>query len=362
MLAIKYLPKTFDDVIGQERPVKWLRSQARSGDARHALAMGPPGGGKTSCALIYADALQCEAPNNGSPCGSCGNCRGRIPGNPNPNTTIIDCVRRGRFEDFESAFRPLRSQPMFGRRHVVILDEVHGASKKAIEATLRILETPGEHTLILTTDQPELLPRTVLQRCTRLEFHPVPFEASLNFLKSICDKEKISYDVAGLSLVVENSGGAPREMLNQIDAVAEGGGPVNESEVRRVLNLDYVDKVATYLNTVFSKDLQAQMDALDCWTDGAAKKAAAIEAFIAFVFTTDILRIYRRSQLMEALPVASRLEIVQAVRTRSVALKFDERRFWQEILEFWKPESVITEASLVARAVRFDQFMNIERA
>ena len=251
---------------------------------------------------------------------------------------------------------------MFGRRHVVILDEIHGASKKAIELTLGILEIRGDHTLILTTNQPELLPPTVLQRCTRLEFQPVPFDASLNFLKSVCDKENISYDVAGLSLVVENSGGAPREMLNQVDAVAEGGGHVNENEVRRVLNLDYVDKVADYLKAVLSKDLKAQINALDCWTDGAAKKTAAIEAFIAFVFTADVLHIYRRSQLMEALPVASRLEIVEGVHSRSAALGLDERQFWQEILEFWKLDFVITEASLVGRATRFDKFMNIERA
>ena len=101
MLAIKYRPKTFADVLGQERQVEWFQSQVRSGDARHALLKGPPGAGKTTCAMLYADALQCEAPNNGSPCGSCGNCRGVIAGSPNPNTTFIDCGRRGRFEDFE---------------------------------------------------------------------------------------------------------------------------------------------------------------------------------------------------------------------------------------------------------------------
>ena len=302
-LSEKYRPRIFEDVVDQEPAVASLRKQVRAGTGKSVVLGGPSGVGKTSLLRIYAQALQCEnVSETGSPCLTCEQCVAFAQPGGHPSCHELDCARSGHFEEVEEILASLRSHPMFGRWRIFALDEVQQASRRALDAMNKLLEEPPPWVVfIFATTEVDKLPPTIKSRSAIHELKPISFEAGLVHLKRLCDLESIAYELEGLSLIVEVSCGNVRDMVTRLDQVSEGGGVVSEQEVRRLLNLDYVDILVRYMRAVLAADLQAQVSIVDQWSDVASKKADAIQAFLAFLFTTEVLRLYRPNRLMNSM-------------------------------------------------------------
>jgi DNA polymerase-3 subunit gamma/tau len=363
-LTDKYRPRIFEDLLGQEAAARWLGAQVRARSGKSVILCGGAGLGKTSAARIYAQGHQCEnLSETGSPCLACEECRGFLQPGGHPNHIKHDCARFGRLEDVQEALRALRSNPIFGSRWILELNEAQGASPRAHDAVLTLLEEPPSWAVfIIVTPEIDKLPPTIKSRCAILEFQPISFEASLSYMTRLCHLEKIQYEAEGLALIAEVSRGEVREMVTRLDQVSEGGGGVTEQEVRRLFNLDYVDTVVEYIRAVLASDLQLQLVVVDRWRDRPSKKAEAIEAVLTFLFTTGVLRLRREGRIINAMLPADQEWIVAEMSARAAAADIDERKFWQEIVDFWRPGgSEFTDATLVAKVVKFDALLNIDR-
>ena len=302
-LSEKYRPRIFEDVVEQKPAVASLGKQARAGTGKSVVLGGPSGVGKTSLLRIYPQALQCEnVSETGSPCLTCEQCVAFAQPGGHPGCHELDCARSGHFEEVEEILASLRSYPMFGRWRIFALDEVQQASRRALDAMNKLLEEPPLWVVVIfATTEVDKLPPTIKSRSAIHELKAISFEAGLAHLKRLCDLESITYELEGLSLIVEVSCGNLRDMITRLDQVSEGDGVVSEQEVRRLLNLDYVDTLVRYMGAVLAADLQTQVNIVDQWSDVASKKADAIQAFLAFLFTTEVLRLYRPNRLMNSM-------------------------------------------------------------
>ena len=363
-LTDRYRPRVFEDLRGQEAVISWFTAQVRSGTGKSVIIHGAePGIGKTSLARIYAQALQCEnVSSTGSPCLTCEECLAFERRDSHRGFHEMDCARFGRFDDIDPALKNLSFMPVYGPRRILMLDETQEASPKALEATNKLVEEPPPWVVFIfvTRAIDKLLPATI-SRCAIHELKPISFEMGLLHLKKLCELEKIPYEVEGLSLLAEVSRGQVRDMMNRLEQVSEGGGVITEAEVRRVLNLDYVDTLVRYIRAVLASDRQQQVGLIDEWNDEPSKKADAIEAFLGFLFTTEVLRLRRPNRVMNSIPATDREQIVAAMSARAANVNIDERRFWQEVVDFWGHDGAVTDAGLIAKVTRFDQFLNIDR-
>jgi DNA polymerase-3 subunit gamma/tau len=357
-LAEKYRPRRFADVIGQD--VAWFARQVTSGAAKSVVLAGPPGVGKTSLGRLYGQALQCRrCAEDGSPCGNCDQCKYYEVYGRHPECVELDCTRFGRFEDVEEQLHALDRQPLFGRRRVLFADEAHRATAKSLEAMLKPLERSQKWTtFVFATTEPDKLPAAIRSRCTQHDLIPVGFEVAIRHLQTVSEAEGYAYEAGGLALIVETSHGQVRDMLVRLEKVAESGS-VTPSNARRLLRLDYADRVAGYLCAVLDGDLQAQLDGLQDWNEDASTKAAAVEDLLAFLFVTEVLRLYQRNRILDGLAATDRARIVAAMHDRSQRFGIAERTFWQETVDFWQPlAGGMNEATLLGQIVRFDAFVN----
>jgi DNA polymerase-3 subunit gamma/tau len=357
-LAQRYRPRRFADVIGQD--VTWFTRQVTSGAAKSVILAGPPGVGKTSLGRLYGQALQCErCAEDGSPCDTCEQCEFYKNSDHHPESVELDCTRFGRFDDIEEQLLALEHQPLFGRRRVLFADEAHKATTKSLEAMLKPLErSQGWVTFVFATTEPGRLPAAIRSRCAQHDLKPVGFEIAIRHLQMVSEAEGYAYDADGLALIAETSHGQVRDMLVRLEKVAEAGA-VTPSNVRRLLGLDHVDRVAGYLGAALDGDLQAQLDGLENWNEEASNKAAAVEGLLAFLFVTEVLRLYRRSRVFDGLAAADRSRIVAAMRHKSQEFGIPEQEFWQETVDLWRPlAGGMTEATLLAQIVRFNSFLN----
>ena len=214
----KWRPHTFDDVVGQEHITETLKRQVESGRLSHAyLFVGTRGTGKTTCAKILAKAINCEHPQNGSPCNKCPSCLG-IESGAILDVTELDAASNNGVDDV----RALRDEAVFSptsvRKRVYIIDEVHMLSKPAFNALLKILEEPPEHLVFIlaTTELHKVLP-TILSRCQRFSFKrllPKDIKARLQYIAS---QENIDLAEDGAELLAHMADGAMRDALSLLD-------------------------------------------------------------------------------------------------------------------------------------------------
>jgi DNA polymerase III subunit gamma/tau len=364
-LTDKYRPRVFEDLRGQEAVVRWFTAQVRSPTGKSVIIHGATAGvGKTSLARIYAQALQCEnLRSTGSPCLTCKECLAFEQRESHRGFDELDCARFGRFDDVDGFLKNLAFAPIFGTWRILMLDEAQEASPKALQAMLKQLEEPPPWgVFIIVARTIDRLPRTIQSRCAAIhELKPISFEMGLLHLTKLCELENIPYELEGLSLIAEVSRGEVRDMMNRLEQVSEGGGVVTEAEVRRVLNLDYVDTIVRYIRAVLASNRQRQVSVIDEWNDEPSKKANAIEAFLVFLFTTEVLRLRRQDRIMNSILIADCEQIVAEMSARAATARMDERRFWQEVVDFWGRDGAVTDAGLIAKVIKFDAFLNIDR-
>ena len=220
--ARKYRPMSFDSVVGQQALTTTLKNAVKSGKLAHAyLFCGPRGVGKTTCARIFAKAINCEHPTaDGEACSECESCKAFGEGR-SYNIFELDAASNNSVENIKSLMDQTRIPPQVGRYKVFIIDEVHMLSTAAFNAFLKTLEEPPAHVIFIlaTTEKHKILP-TILSRCQIYDFERMTVPNIINHLKRVAEKENIQYDEEALNVIAEKADGGMRDALSIFDQAA----------------------------------------------------------------------------------------------------------------------------------------------
>lgn len=237
VLARKWRPKTFADLVGQEHVVKALQNALGKGRLHHAyLLTGTRGVGKTTIARILAKSLNCETPHEGEPCGQCQSCRD-IDAGRFVDLLEIDAASNTGIDNIREVLENAQYAPTAGKYKVYIIDEVHMLSKSAFNAMLKTLEEPPEHVkFILATTDPHKVPVTVLSRCLQFVLRNMTAQQVSQHLAHVLTSEQIPYEAPALALLGRAAAGSMRDALSLLDqAIAMGSGSVTEADVRQMI-------------------------------------------------------------------------------------------------------------------------------
>lgn len=220
--ARKYRPMTFSSVVGQEALTTTLRNAVKSGKLAHAyLFCGPRGVGKTTCARIFAKAINCENPTaDGEACNECESCRAFNEGR-SMNIFELDAASNNSVENIKSLMEQTLIPPQTGKYKVFIIDEVHMLSQAAFNAFLKTLEEPPKHVIFIlaTTEKNKILP-TILSRCQIYDFERMTVPRIIKHLEMVAGKEGITYEEEALNVIAEKADGGMRDALSIFDQVA----------------------------------------------------------------------------------------------------------------------------------------------
>ena len=220
--ARKYRPMSFDTVVGQQALTTTLKNAVKSGKLAHAyLFCGPRGVGKTTCARIFAKAINCENPTaEGEACGECESCKAFIE-QRSYNIFELDAASNNSVENIKALMEQTRIPPQVGKYKVFIIDEVHMLSTQAFNAFLKTLEEPPAHVIFIlaTTEKHKILP-TIISRCQIYDFERMTVKNTIDHLKMVADKEGITYEEEALAVIAEKADGGMRDALSIFDQAA----------------------------------------------------------------------------------------------------------------------------------------------
>ena len=242
--ARKYRPMSFDSVVGQSALTTTLKNAVKSGKLAHAyLFCGPRGVGKTTCARIFAKAINCEHPHDdGEACNECESCKA-FNEQRSYNIFELDAASNNSVENIKALMEQTRIPPQVGRYKVFIIDEVHMLSTAAFNAFLKTLEEPPAHVIFVlaTTEKHKILP-TILSRCQIYDFERMTVPNTIAYLKMVADKEGITYDEQALEVIAEKADGGMRDALSIFDQAASFcQGDITYAKVIEDLNVLDVD-------------------------------------------------------------------------------------------------------------------------
>ena len=214
----KFRPSTFDQVKGQDHIVQTLKNQINANRIGHAyLFCGTRGTGKTSVAKIFAKAVNCEHPVDGSPCNECETCRGITNGSA-MNVIEIDAASNNGVDNIRQIRDEIQYSPSSGKYTVYIIDEVHMLSIGAFNALLKTLEEPPAYVIfILATTEPHKIPITILSRCQRYDFKRISIDTIAARLSELMEKESIEVEDKAIRYVAKAADGSMRDALSLLD-------------------------------------------------------------------------------------------------------------------------------------------------
>lgn len=240
--ARKYRPITFEAVVGQKHITSTLKNAISRGLLAHAyLFCGPRGVGKTTCARIFAKAINCMNPVDSEACNECESCRAFNEGR-SFNIHELDAASNNSVDDIRSLTDQVRIPPQIGKYSLYIIDEVHMLSAAAFNAFLKTLEEPPAHAkfILATTEKHKIIP-TILSRCQIYDFNRIKVEDGVEYLKYIAEKEGVTYDEESLHIIAQKADGGMRDALSMFDKVVSFcGANLNVKQVAQTLNiLDY---------------------------------------------------------------------------------------------------------------------------
>ena len=297
----KYRPKTFGEVVGQDHIVKTLINQIKYDKISHAyLFTGSRGTGKTSTAKIFAKAINCLHPVDGSPCGECEVCKS-LDGT-NMDVLEIDAASNNGVDEIRDLREKVKYPPVVGKYKVYIIDEVHMLSTSAFNALLKTLEEPPAHTMfILATTEVHKLPATILSRCIRFDFRLVSLEDLSSLLKKILKEEGVTYDEQAINVIARAGEGSVRDTLSIADrCVSFAGNDLTYEKVVSVLGVSERDTLIGVSEKMLEKNVGETLVLLD---------KVLSQGKSPLVFSSDMISYFRDLLLIYSLKEKSR-EIV----------------------------------------------------
>ena len=281
----KYRPKTFDEVIDQKHITQTLVNQIKADKIGHAyLFCGSRGTGKTSTAKIFARAINCETPVNGSACGECDTCKSLAMGN-NLDVLEIDAASNNGVDEIRELREQVKYPPVNGRYKVYIIDEVHMLTQSAFNALLKTLEEPPKYVVfILATTESHKIPATILSRCMRFDFKLVSTDEIAKLLCKILNDSKISYEEKAVQIIARAGDGSVRDALSIADMVISySGGNLTYDNVARVVGSIEKEKLFNIVEGVLGKDMGRVLEELDkCLAEGKPPQVLSKELISYF--------------------------------------------------------------------------------
>jgi len=338
VLARKYRPTTFDDLIGQEALVRTLRNAFAQGRVHHAfLLTGVRGVGKTTTARIIARALNCVGPDGkggptADPCGVCPECRA-ILADRHPDVTEMDAASNNSVDDVRELREALRFRPAQARQKVFILDECHMLSGAAFNALLKTLEEPPPSvTFILATTELRKVPITIRSRCQTFSLRRVPVDMLRDHFGRIAEKEAVEAEPEALGMVARAADGSVRDGLSLLDQAIglAGGGAVTAESVREMLGLADRFMVFDLMEAVMGGDVAGALAILDRSHEVGADPLAVLQDL------ADLTHLLTRFRAAPALKDDRTLPEAERVRGSALAQRLSVpmlARAWQMLLK-----------------------------
>jgi DNA polymerase-3 subunit gamma/tau len=305
VLARKYRPSTFAEVVGQEHVTRTLGNAFAAGRVHHAfLFCGPRGCGKTTLARIVGKALNCEKPGaSGEPCGVCSACVSISNGSAVDYQEMDGASNRG-IDAIRELTEAVRYQPAVLKKKVYVIDEVHMLTTEAFNALLKTLEEPPPHvTFVLATTEPHKLPNTILSRCQRYDFKLVPASRLAQHLASIFKKEKLKIDAGAISLLVRESGGSVRDALSLSDQLISyvGDAAITETHVAEVLGVADRSLTRTLVRSLSSGDVGTALGAVESAIERGVDEVQLARAIVRYLRDLAVLQVAPdRTELVDA--------------------------------------------------------------
>ncbi|WP_313916547.1 DNA polymerase III subunit gamma/tau [Tahibacter sp.] len=326
VLARKWRPKRFSELVGQEHVVRALSNALDGGRLHHAfLFTGTRGVGKTTIARIFAKSLNCERGQSSQPCGECRACLD-IDAGRFVDLLEIDAASHTGVDDVREMIESAQYTPARGRQKVFLIDEVHMLSKNAFNALLKTLEEPPAHVkFLLATTDPQKLPVTVLSRCLKFNLKRLLPEQIAGQMRHILAAEQIGFDADAIGLLAKGADGSLRDGLSLLDqAIAYGGGSVQVADVRTMLGTIERAQVTRLLDAICANDGNALF--------GEVTKLAEFGPDFGLVLD-DLAGLLHRIQLRQLVPdhVGENVADTQDVARFAQSLAADEVQLYYQL-------------------------------
>ena len=298
VLARKWRPKTFEELVGQEHVLGALVNALEQGRLHHAyLFTGTRGVGKTTIARILARALNCEQGVTSKPCNACAACdeitEGRFV-----DLIEVDAASRTKVEDTRDLLENVQYRPTRGRFKIYLIDEVHMLSNHSFNALLKTLEEPPEHVkFLLATTDPQKLPVTVLSRCLQFNLKNLPAQRISEYLENILGEEQVPFDSGALSHLSRAAAGSMRDALSLTDqAISHGGGKLSEQDVTQMLGTVDRKRIQEIVMAILENDGEKLIAVCQELAQFSIDYLALVEDLIAFYHAVAVAQVVPGSE------------------------------------------------------------------
>ena len=325
VLARKWRPRTFAELVGQEHVVRALSNALDNDRLHHAyLFTGTRGVGKTTLARIFAKSLNCEHGVGSVPCGQCSACK-EIDEGRFVDLLEVDAASRTKVDQTRELLDNVPYAPVRGRYKVYLIDEVHMFSGGSFNALLKTLEEPPPHVkFLLATTDPQKVPLTVLSRCLQFNLKRLSYEQIRDYLREILEKEGVANEIPALGLLARGADGSMRDALSLMDqAIAFGGGTVMEADVRTMLGTIAQESVHDLLQALAGGEPAALLTQISRLAELTPDYAGVLQ---------DLLSLLHRVALVQAVPDAlddSAGDVEQVVRLAGELAPADVQLYYQ---------------------------------
>ncbi len=333
----RFRPSGFDGLIGQDHIVRTLKNQISTGRIGHAyLFCGARGTGKTSAAKIFARAINCLSPVDGSPCGKCETCKALADG-ANLDILEMDAASNNKVENVREIREKIQYPPVSGKYKVYIIDEVHMLTTEAFNALLKTLEEPPKHAVfILATTEVHKLPSTILSRCMRFDFRLIPTSLIAENIGKIYREIGKDYDEEAVTAIARAGMGSMRDALSIADiCVSYKNEKLTYNDVLEILGATDSSKITELIENILSSDTGAALETVESLTESGKSVGVLCKDVISRLRETIVCKTCAGAKKILSLPD----DVFESVK-RAASLA-DEHRILRTIEIFSEAEGAM---------------------
>ncbi|MDU5086950.1 MAG: DNA polymerase III subunit gamma/tau [Anaerococcus vaginalis] len=352
----EYRPQKFSDVLGQDRVVNVLKNQVKSGQISHAyLFAGERGCGKTTCAKIFAKAINCLNPIDSSPCGECENCKS-IEEESTMDVVEMDAASNRRIDDIRNLKETVVYPPNNLKYKVYIIDEAHMITREAFNALLKIMEEPPSHLVfILATTEIEKIPKTILSRVQKFEFNKIGREDIIKQIDIILSDRNITIEQEAKELIVKKAKGAMRDALSILDQVLSiDKNNFTLKDVENILGLVDFESLDKLISNIISYNQKDSLDLLFDLRNNNKDDKDILDGLVGYF--RDIM-IYKTSQNQKYI---ENLDYLDLIKEKIEKISSDRLVSYLEILNDYSNRMKISDNSALLMEMAILRLINLK--